>query len=117
MEVTGLDQVLRNLGEYERNMHDALHDAGEEIGHYLANYAKTHHLWMPQTGATDVSTVGQIVQETRDYVLVALSAGMSYNVFLELAHEGRWAWLWPAVVDSKDEIVSILARHLRGVTV
>jgi hypothetical protein len=111
VEIEGVDIVLRNLTKVEAWFHQALHDAGEEIAHLLASYAKTHHLWQPKSGATDTSTIGQIVEETREYVLVAVSAGMDYDVFLELAREGRWSWLWPAVVACEAQMTEIVVKH------
>lgn len=112
MSVGGFREVEANLEKLEADIHRRTVEAGDEIGHYLANYAKTHHPWTPRTGLTDVSTVGGVYKETREYVQVVLSAGMSYDVFLELAMEGRWSWLLPAVEASQAQIMSILERHL-----
>lgn len=112
MSVGGFREVERALDDLEKEIHRRTGRAGDEIGHYLANYAKTHHLWTPRTGLTDVSTQGGVYKETREYVQVVLSAGMSYNVFLELAMQGRWSWLRPAVEASQQQIMSILERHL-----
>lgn len=78
--------------------------AMEEIAAILEGYAKTHHDWIPRTGDTDVSTRGFINEVTPKMISVALTAGMDYDVFLELAHEGKWAWLWPAVEENLDLI-------------
>jgi hypothetical protein len=110
--VTGEDTVLKNLGILESKMMTGVVKAGDEISHILANYAKTHHPWTPRTGNTDQSTIGYIAEITNEFVMVALSAGMSYDVFLELAHSGKWAWLWPAVVACKDDINACLKRNI-----
>lgn len=102
----------RALDDLEREIHRRTVAAGDEIGHMLANYAKTHHPWTPRTGATDVSTQGGVYEQTREYVRVVLSAGMSYNVFLELARSGEWAWLYPTVQANQQNIMRILERHL-----
>lgn len=112
MAVGGFREVEKALDDLEREIHRRTVRAGDEIGHYLANYAKTHHLWTPRTGATDVSTVGGVYEETREYVRVVLSAGMSYDVWLEILNSGRWAWLRPAVEASQGQIMRILERHL-----
>lgn len=110
--VHGLSQVLRNLDAFERQMYQRVIAAGDEIGLLLANYAKTNHAWTPRTGMTDVSTAGGVFEATREYVRIVLSAGMSYDVFLETAREGRWSWLWPSVEANRGNIMSILRRHL-----
>lgn len=73
--------------------------------------------WGDVTSATQQSTVGGVSQVTSEFVMVALTAGMDYDVLLEKAREGRWAWLWPAVIANENEMKSILARHLGGVSI
>ena len=140
-EVTGLNEVLANLDKYLLSVHAALHRAGEEIGFLLENYAKTHPGTTPRaagwiypgggvkrrwrtggvgwgdvTGATQQSTRGRISAETAEYVEVALSAGMDYDVFMELARQGKWAWLWPAVIANENNIKMILAANLEAIS-
>jgi hypothetical protein len=85
--------------------------AMENISAILEGYAKTHHPWTPRTGATDASTVGTIDEVTERMIGVVLTAGMNYDVFLELAREGRWAWLWPAIEANLETI----KRELDGI--
>lgn len=115
----GFDEVYRNMDAWERQFRKKAEEAIDEIGHFLANYAKKNHQWgnpyskgyIP-TGATDLSTKGGLYESATDYVRGVLSAGMDYNVFLELAREGKWAWLWPAVEANQTTIMGILERHL-----
>lgn len=112
-DVAGLEVVMGNLTRYAEAMHSALMQAADEIAHLLAAHAKTHHAWQPVTGATDASTQAGILEATQEYVTVALSAGMDYDVFLELARAGKWAWLWPAVEECKPQMAAILERRLK----
>lgn len=97
--------MLRGQAEVERNLEKWYRDGimrrcaevMEEIAVILEDYAKTHHGWKPRTGATDVSTRGFISEVTPMMITAVLTAGMEYDVFLELARSGKWAWLWPAV--------------------
>jgi hypothetical protein len=84
-----------------------------EIASLLGSYARAHHPWTPQTGNTDTSTRAAIVKADETEIVVALTAGMDYDVFLELAREGRWSWLWPAMLDNQERILQILIK--RGV--
>lgn len=108
----GFNEVYHALDALEQSIHAAAESAMDEAGHLLANYAKTNHLWQDRTGNTTASTIGGLVESTRELVRGALSAGMDYDVFLELAREGRWAWLLPAVEANKLEILLIFNRHL-----
>lgn len=110
--VNGLEILLGNLDKMQRTWEDGIADAADEIAHLLAAYAKANHPWKPRTGNTDNSTTGTIATITKEYALIVLSAGMEYDVFLELARQGKWSWLWPAVEANEKRIMEIVARHL-----
>jgi hypothetical protein len=109
----GLEQVERNLDLWYQGRLATLRRAMEEIAAVLEAYAKTNHPWTSRTSHTVQSIRGQIGEATRDYIKVYLSAGMDYDVFLELAREGKWAWLFPAVEANVDKIKQILASALK----
>jgi hypothetical protein len=106
-----LANVLRNLNAVVIEMSDNGRAAAEEIAVILETYAKAHHLWHPETGQTDLTTEA-IVEEIGGVIEVALTAGTPHAVFLELAHQGRFSWLWPAMDANRQIIVEILRRHL-----
>jgi hypothetical protein len=109
--ITGLETVLHNLDARIAALHKGAHTAAEEIAALLETYAKGHHSWKPDTGATDVSTRGEIVQETAELITIVLSAGMDYDIYLELARGGKYAWLWPAIENNRARILEILVKH------
>lgn len=134
--VTGVSTVLQNLDAWADSMRARRKRAGEKIAILLAAYAQAHHGTRPRparwidpghgrrvfrpagtgwgdvTGATQQSTKATISRDIVAFTEVALFAGMEYDVFLELARNGRWAWLWPALIDNKDKIVDILETEL-----
>lgn len=115
--VEGADEVTRNLERLAEDLYRRAYRAAEEIAALLESYAKANHPWKPDTGATDVSTRGTVVPSSpnirADVLTVVLSAGMEYDVFLELAKQGRHAWLWPAIEANLSRIRQIFAEHLR----
>ena len=83
--ITGLSDVFAGLDGYLEQFKDGVLEAAEVIATALQEYAKTHHLWTPRTGDTTRSTRGRVAMQTREYVLISLTAGMDYDVMLELA--------------------------------
>ena len=110
--VEGEQLVLQGLEGYIKGLRKAAEDAAGEIAALLESYAKTHHPWTPRTGATDASTRGFVAENSEKLILIVLTAGMDYDKFLELAHGGKWAWLWPAVIDNKTRIKQILQKRM-----
>lgn len=132
-----MNEIAASLTALQIRMNAAMAAAADEVAHLLENYAKEHHGTTPReagyirrpgragkvwreggigwgdvTGATQTSITGSSEKLYNDVYRVVLSAGMSYDVFLELARNGKWAWLWPAVEANQDNIRAILARHL-----
>ena len=112
IDETGAGEVQRNMDRINRRLHEQALVAAREISLVLEGYAKTHHRWMRDTGMTDASTRGTVERVSEDIIRVILSAGMEYNVTLELARSGKWAWLWPAVEANRDQIRNIIRRRL-----
>ena len=109
----GQEEVFRNLDKwYTDGIFKKAATVMEEIAAILEGYAKANHPWEPQTGATDTSTRGFIAEVTPKVITAVLTAGMEYNVFLELAREGKWAWLWPAVEANLD----LIKQKLQSIT-
>lgn len=114
MPLKGLAEVERNLDRwYRHGIYAKARQAMEEIAALLEGYAKTHHPWTPQTGHTDVSTRGFISEATPKVITAVLSAGVAYDIFLELARDGKWAWIWPAIEANRDMIRSKLQEITR----
>jgi len=116
-DVQGLREAQQKLEAYAAGLKSGAILAAHEIAVLLEGYAKAHHPWTPRTGNTTNSIRGTVVEASDEIIRVVLSAGMDYDVFLELAHEGKWAWLWPAIVACKDQIKAILRKRLGAVRV
>jgi len=115
--IQGLEQALRKLDVYAAGLKSGANLAAHEIALMLEGYAKSHHLWTVHTGNTTNSIRGTVAEASDEIIRVVLSAGMDYDVYLELAHEGKWAWLWPAIVACKETIRTILKKRLGAVRV
>ena len=102
--MSGLDEVMRNLEKWQAQTLDKARRVMEEIANHLAEYAKADHPWENQTGESQGSIRGFVEEAGPGIITATLSAGAGYDVFLELAKDGRWAWLWPAVEANMDEI-------------
>lgn len=102
------------LREWARITFGEGHEAIIEIMALLEKWAKDEHAYTDRTGALTASITGEIAEVSEDLVRGTLSAGTSAAVFLELAHEGKWAFLWPVIERHKDDIAAVLARHMMG---
>jgi hypothetical protein len=115
MSVEGDTQrVLASLAAYQERMMLRAQMAMQEVMTALEGWAKSEHSYTDRTGNTTNSIKGQIAEVSAEIVRGVLSAGMDYDVFLELAHEGKWAFLWPTVMNHRDDILAIIERRMNG---
>lgn len=110
--VTGTEQVTQNLAGAVAGIQARAKLAGDAIAALLESYAKQNHPWQNDTGDTERTTQARITEATDQIITVTLTTGTDYSQFLELCHDGKWAWLWPTLLACKEEILAILTAHL-----
>ena len=115
IEVSGVKACIDTLTLSVSGMVSQAQAAGEEIAALLKDYAKNNHPWQNVTGETEATTDAQVVEATTQLVTVALFTGTDYSQFLELARDGKWAWLWPAIIANEGAIMEIARKYLSDV--
>lgn len=109
--ITGLGSVIDAMNVKVEGLKVNALKAGQEIAQLLETYAKQNHPWKDDTGDTRDSIRGEIVEFTDQLVHIAVSASMSYDVYLELYHGEKWSWLLPAVLANESKIMDIIKKH------
>lgn len=71
----------------------------------LQNYMRTHYKWHPQSYRAHQTMTGSYGQEDDGY-LIALSYGVDYGVYLELAHEKRFALTKPTAKEKGPAVIA-----------
>ncbi len=74
----------------------------------LQQWAKSEHDWQNRSGATEQSIVAFVSEASAQTVTITLQATSQAAIFLELAREGRWAWLWKVLTGHEVDIIAIL---------
>lgn len=116
-QVTGVDVVLHGLDAWAKGTRAAAVKAAHQIAELLEGYAKENHPWKDESGDTRASIKGQVWDEAEETILITLSAGMEYDVLLELAKSGKWAWLYPTLIANQEKIRYILKKEMSQVSV
>jgi len=66
------------------------------------------------TGLLRASIGSKVVLTGIFYIIGYVYAGTHYAVYVEFRWNGKYAYLWPGVIDMKSEIMKILAKEIRG---
>ena len=113
MPVTGMEEAQRKLVEVALLLQERAKVAVEEVMAALEGWAKSEHLYTDRTANTTVSIKGQVAEASALLVRGVLSAGMDYDVYLELARDGKWAFLWPTIEKHKDDIRKMIESRMK----
>jgi hypothetical protein len=110
---TGAEAVQMRLLQIEAQIQNNAKSAMQEVMTALEGWAKAEHSYTNRTSNTTNSIQGIIEEASAHLVRGVLSAGMEYDVFLELARDGEWAFLWPVIERHKDDILKIIEGRMK----
>lgn len=71
----------------------------------LQNYAREHRPWTDRTGHARQRLTGSVARVTEGYQII-LAHGVDYGIWLELAHEKRFAIIQPTIQAKSSQILS-----------
>lgn len=77
----------------------------------LQNYAREHRPWTDRTGHARQRLTGSVDRVTEGYQII-LAHGVDYGIWLELAHEKRFAIIEPTINKEGPKIVQGFERLL-----
>lgn len=107
--------LLNRLESAETKSQIAIKMYAQEGAKKFENYAKSHRPWTDRTGHARQRLVGW-VETLSDKVRIYIGHGVNYGVYLELAHEKKYAILQPTVNAMSKEVLqgySKLMRYLK----
>ena len=104
------EKVIRRAREVQHLQIAGMTHGLEKAMELIAYYARNEHKYTRRTGRTEQTTEGGIYEATAAKVVGIVSAAMSYDEFLEAAREGRWAFLWPAMLQHKEEVLALIVQ-------
>lgn len=90
------EQVVQNMAKFENKFDAALYQFANNGAQKMEAYAKQHRPWTDRTGRARQSLKGSAYRVNKGYRL-EIAHGVSYGVYLEYAHERKFAILWPTV--------------------
>lgn len=110
--MAGGRQVIANFERWQDRRHAAMVLLAEHWAARLEGQMKAEAPWTDRTGAARKGLRGEAL-EAPDRLSIILAHGVDYGVFLELAHDGKYAILWPTAQRYAPEVVADI-RSLMG---
>lgn len=98
-----------DVNEVKKRVHAAIQLLGRTAAQKLEGEAKQNASWQDQTGNARNSIQGKF-ERKGDKAVIELSGNVNYFVYLELAHEKKYAILVPTIEKNTDEILRAFGR-------
>jgi hypothetical protein len=103
IEWQGVDDMVNRLKSLEGRTMQSLRGVAQYYGPKMESHAKESAPWVDRTGAARMSLHWHISEE-KSKILLHLSHGVQYGVYLETAYAGKNGVLWGTI-----------QRHLPGI--
>jgi hypothetical protein len=109
----GTDKAMtRRVAAYGVAVNTALLQLGHFFSAKMEAYAKANRPWTDQTSNARQGLFG-VAMEENNQVVVIVSHGVDYGVFLELAHQGNNAIIGPTLQAHYNEIMGAVRGLFR----
>lgn len=105
--------MLKGLAEFGSRSDYALKMYAETAALSLQNYMKQNRPWTDRTGQARQRLTAHVETVPKGYQIV-LSHGVDYGVWLELAHEKRFAIIHPTILAKGSEVIDGFKTLLKG---
>lgn len=109
-------EVKNNLTNLPPKLEAALVIYGETAAKDFESYAKAHRPWTDRTGRARQSLNGY-VEQVKDGVRICIAHGVSYGIYLEFAHEKKYAILEPTVRLKANDVIKGLKNMFANIKV
>lgn len=93
----GSRQMLERIDEYGRRVHQAIRAVADYFAPVIETYAKENAIWTDRTANARQNLHGWVEELSKTVVSIWLSHGVEYGLWLEVAHQGRYQIIWPAL--------------------
>lgn len=107
-------ELNEKLKEFLNKFNAALEMYSETEAKVLEGYAKENRPWTDRTGDARKRLTGS-TEPYETGIKIVLSHGVNYGIWLELAHEKRFAILEPTIRLKGSEVVRGLKRMFRSI--
>lgn len=101
IDTSELKEAFQRMNEEQE---DAIMMYAQTGAQKFENYAKENRRWKDRTGRARKSLTGYVTKN-KDTVRVNIAHGVSYGIYLEMAHEKKYAILDETVKQNSEEVL------------
>lgn len=101
-----ISEIESALNQFAMNAESAISLFASSAALELENYAKQNRPWTDRTGAARQRLKGTVDHPTQVEWVITLSHGVDYGIYLEFAHERKYAIIYPTLQLKSQDIMT-----------
>lgn len=101
--------------KFTANDYSAITMLLETAAKKMESWAKMNRPWKDRTNRARLGLTGYAYWESKKVVAAVIAHTVDYGVYLELAHQRKYAILEQAIEEHKDEIEDAVKEVLKGI--
>ena len=101
-----LEAIEKSLKAFAQNSENAINTLCKSGALEFENYSKTHRPWTDRTGHARQRLKGTVEHPKNDEWTLVLSHGVDYGIYLEFAHEKKYAIIYPTIQVKSPEFMA-----------
>lgn len=110
-----ISKFLNGMSDFDTRVIEGVRMIAEQGGLKLVAYSKAHAKWVNRTGEARRRLKYEVTRVPNGW-RITFGHGVDYGIFLEKAHEGKYAILQDALITISDaEIMPALKKFLKNV--
>jgi len=110
MQWTGISEMQARLEDYRRRCRLALHLIAEYYAPVVEAAAKADATWTDRTGNARQGLTGFVKDLSETSVAIYLAHRMDYGLYLELAHQARYAIILPTLEQHYQPVMDMVRK-------
>lgn len=106
----GLDALYARMGLYQEQCKVAMQIIADYFAPVIEAYAKENASWVDRTGNARAGLTGFVQDLSETVVAIYLAHRMDYGLYLELAHQARYAIIMPTLEAHYAPVMDMVRR-------
>lgn len=109
-------ELLNNLFDANQKAYIAAKMLAQQGALEMQNYARINRPWKDRTGDAKKRLTATVENVSKGWIRIKLSHGVDYGIFLELAHEKKYAIIGPTIRIKGVEVLTTFRNFIKAIT-
>lgn len=107
-------KIIKELENIESRLRISLRIVSDAAAKKMANWAKENQPWTPRTGDAQKFLSGDAYWQDKNILVTAVMHNVDYGIWLELAHEKKYAVLENAIETQRENLIRQYVKLIGG---